>query len=413
MNNIGENKSIISTRCEGIALVGDGLALSGIAKKHKLKDPSVINATIGTLYGEDGIFYRMNNVNKTLKNMNDENFYTYSSADGGADYQNAVINWVLNGKKEELLKEMYVNAIATPGGTGAVNNALFISLDEKETLLLPDLYWAPYKNMVIINKNDIVNYTFIKDGKFNLDGFKEKAEMIVKKQGKLVSILNDPCNNPTGYSLSLKEFEELINFLNSLNCPCTLIYDIAYFDYYVKGMNECRKKFSLMKKANKNVMFNIAFSASKTFSIYGLRLGAEIFLSKDEEAVKAAYGVACCLARTRWSNVNRAGISLLIEIDKNPELKEKIIKDIEKASTITKNRIELFTKEAKEADLDIYPVSGGFFASVKCEDGNVLAEKLKEKKIYVLPFAKAIRIALCSIPLNEIEGLAKRIKDCL
>ena len=29
------NKNIISNRCQGVKLVGDGLALGGIAKKHK------------------------------------------------------------------------------------------------------------------------------------------------------------------------------------------------------------------------------------------------------------------------------------------------------------------------------------------------------------------------------------------
>ena len=178
-------------------------------------------------------------------------------------------------------------------------------------------------------------------------------------------------------------------------------------------MKEARKKFALMAKANENILFNIAFSASKTFSIYGLRLGAEIFVSNNQDTVKQAFEVATCLARTRWSNVNRAAINLMIAIDKDPLLKEEVINDINNASLILQKRISLFDKESKEVGLDIYPVSGGFFACVNCEDGHALAERLKNDKIYVLPFSKVIRVALCSIPCDEIKGLAKRIKDCL
>ena len=139
----------------------------------------------------------------------------------------------------------------------------------------------------------------------------------------------------------------------------------------------------------------------------------ETFVSNNQDTVKQAFEVATCLARTRWSNVNRAAINLMIAIDKDPLLKEEVINDINNASLILQKRISLFDKESKEVGLDIYPVSGGFFACVNCEDGHALAERLKNDKIYVLPFSKVIRVALCSIPCDEIKGLAKRIKDCL
>ena len=406
------DKKIISNRCDGVRLVGDGLALGGIAKKHKKEDPSVINATLGTLYDENGLFYRMNNVDKVLKNFNDENFYNYSPSDGGAEFCKAAINWVF-GSELEKMSDMGIKCVATPGGTGAVNNALYIALDQNETLLLPDLYWSPYLKMADVSKVKVENYQMIVENKFNLEGFKEKASEIIKKQNKFVTILNDPCNNPTGYSLTNEEFKELIEFLNAQSVPCTVIYDIAYFDYFVGGMEEAREKFALMTNAKENVLFNVAFSASKTFSIYGLRLGAEIFVSKDKDVVQDAYDVANCLARTRWSNVNRAAVNLMVEVDKNEELKTAVVKDIEEANALVQKRIKIFNDEAKEVGLDVYPATGGFFVCVNCADGNKLANDLQKEKIYVLPFSKVIRIALCSIPCVEIEGLAKKIKDCM
>ena len=307
---------------------------------------------------------------------------------------------------------MKCESIPTPGGTGAVSNSLFNALDAGETLILPDIYWGPYKNMAQSNSFEILEYKFIVDGKFNIEGFKQCCLEVIKKQGKVVSILNDPCNNPTGYSLSNDEFSQIIEFMNEQKeAVFNMVYDIAYFDYFDGSHVESRKKFDLMINANKNILFNIAFSCSKTFSVYGLRLGAQIILSKNEEFVKEIYDSTCFLARTRWSNVSKAGLSMMIEIDKNEHLKSEIIKEINQAVKVVNNRALLFVEEAKQCDLDIYPYSGGFFITVHAEDGIKLADELKEDKIYVLGFKKAVRIAICSVPIFELKGLAQKIKN--
>ena len=68
---------------------------------------------------------------------------------------------------------------------------------------------------------------------FNLKGFIEKANEIIAKQGKLVFFLNDPCNNPTGYTMTEEEFLSLIDYLNSTKVPCVMVYDCAYMDMAV------------------------------------------------------------------------------------------------------------------------------------------------------------------------------------
>ena len=404
--------SIISNNAKGKILLNDVLALSQEAKKAKLADNAVVNATIGSLFDDNGVFYVFDNVDKLIKNLPNEDFYSYSPNNGNPAFHKAVINWVFGDYKENILKEMKCESIPTPGGTGAVSNSLFNALDANETLILPDIYWGPYKNMAQSNSFNILEYKFIVDGKFNIQGFKEACLEVIKKQGKVVTILNDPCNNPTGYSLSNEEFEEVIDFMNEQkDAIFNMIYDIAYFDYFDGTYTESRKKFDLMTKANNNILFNIAFSCSKTFSVYGLRLGAQIILSKNGEFVKEIYDSTCFLARTRWSNVSKAGLSMMIAIDNNPELKQNILAEINQAVKVVNNRADLFVKEAEECGLEIYPYSGGFFITVFSEDGLKLAEQLKEDKIYVLGFKKAVRIAICSVPIYELKGLAKRIKN--
>jgi len=402
---------ILSRSSQGKILKNDVLALSQEAKAAKKKDNSVINATIGSLFNDDGIFYTFKHVDKLIKTLPNEDFYSYSPNNGNKDFHEAVTNWVFGKFYNDVMNNMACESIPTPGGTGAVSNSLFNALDAGETLILPDIYWGPYKNMAQSNSFEILEYKFIVDGKFNIEGFKKACLEVIAKQGKVVTILNDPCNNPTGYSLSNEEFEEVVNFMNSQeNALFNMVYDIAYFDYFDGSFEDSRKKFEVMLQAKENILFNIAFSCSKTFSVYGLRLGAQIILSKNNEFVKEIYDSTCFLARTRWSNCSKAGLSMMIEIDKNEELKQEIIKEIKQAVKVVNNRADLFVEEANQCGLDIYPYSGGFFITVHAEDGIKLAEELKEDKIYVLGFKKAVRIAICSVPIYELKGLAAKIK---
>ncbi len=404
--------NILSKSATGKVLKNDVLALSQEAKKAKAIDNTVVNATIGSLYDDNGKFYVFDNVDKLVKSLSNEDFYSYSPNNGNSSFHNAVTKWVFGNNYDYVLTNMYCESIPTPGGTGAVSNSLYNSLDSGETLLLPDIYWGPYKNMAESNGFSILEYQFIKNNKFNIEEFKKACLEIIKKQGKVVTILNDPCNNPTGYSLTIEEFEEIINFANEQkNVAFNIIYDIAYFDYYESDNEDARDKFNVMTKTNENILFNIAFSCSKTFSVYGMRLGAQIILSKNKEFVKSIYDSTCFLARTRWSNVSKAGLSMMIEINNNLELKEKIIAEIKTAVKVVNNRAKLFVEEANECGLEIYPYSGGFFITVFANDGYKLAEQLKQDKIFVLGFKKAIRIAICSVPIFELKGVAKIIKD--
>lgn len=405
---------IISKHSEGKILKNDVLALSQEAKKAKQLDNTVVNATIGSLYDDNGCFYSFENIDKLVKSLPNEDFYSYSPSNGNIDFHNAVIDWVFGDYQNLVLNNMHVKSIPTPGGTGAVSNALYNALDEGEVLLLPDIYWTPYKNMAESNGFDLIEYPFIVDGKFNMTGFVSCCEQIIKRQGKVVTILNDPCNNPTGYTLSNEEFKAIIEYMNTKNnVPFNVIYDIAYFDYYQYGMKESRKKFEIITEANENILFNIAFSCSKTFSIYGLRLGAQIITSKNEQFVNDIYNSTCFLARTRWSNVSKPGLSMMIKIYKDPELKTIIEKELREACELVNKRAAIFKEEAEVYKLKSYPFSGGFFITVHCDDGIKVAEELKKEKVFVLGLKKAIRIAICSIPTFEVKGLAEKISKVI
>lgn len=404
---------IISKHSEGKILKNDTFQISTEAKEAKKIDPSVKDGTLGTFYYEDGSFRTHNVIKEVFKTLNDNEVYLYSTSDGGKDFHEAAVNHFFKHVRKDIEKEMYIRAIATPGGTGALVSGCYNCLDPGETLLVPTPCWGPYFS--IANHRGINTETFfLFDGdKFNLKGFIEKANEIIAKQGKLVFFLNDPCNNPTGYTMSEEEFSELIDYLNSTKVPCVMIYDCAYMDMAVEGMKKTRDKFKLFTKCEKNVLISVALSFSKTYFIYGQRIGAQIIISKDEKVATDMYNAANYTARNTWSNCNRGMISLICKVDKDPKLIEKLNDELQYVVNDLKNRSSLFLKEAKEVGLTTYPYQGGFFIGVPCNRENDVILELKKRKIYLLPTAKSIRVAVCSMPLKDIKGLAQNIKEVI
>ncbi|HHU55436.1 MAG TPA: aminotransferase class I/II-fold pyridoxal phosphate-dependent enzyme [Acholeplasmataceae bacterium] len=395
----------------GKKLVGDNLQIASEAKRRKLENPNTINATLGTLVNEDNNFYTFKTVDKILRSLENDHIYNYSSTDGGEEFKNAVMNWVFREYLDEIITNFKYQVVATAGGTGAVSNAVFSSLDSNQTLILPNIHWGPYNNIALASNLNVEKFNMFDGNHFNINGFQELIYKVAEKEGKVTFILNDPCHNPTGYTLSDDELLSIIDIINSMeNIPFSIIYDIAYFDYPVTRTN-VREKFKLLTKLKNNVVIHIAFSCSKTFSIYGLRTGAQIILSKDQNIVEDFYNSSVYLSRTRWSNIPRAGIQLLIKLYNDKKLYAKFLQEQQKARNILTMRAKLFIEEAKTNDLKIYPYHGGFFITIACSDGKKLFEALKKDDIYVIPLQRAIRISISSLPIACINRLVSKVKE--
>lgn len=402
---------VLSKHAIGKVLRDDALKLSSEAKIAKQKDQSVIDGTLGIFYYEDGKFHTHRIVKRVFESLNDEEIYLYSTSDGGVDFQNATINHLFRETRVEIEEDMLIKCIATPGGTGALVSSCYLSLDMGETLLIPTPCWGPYVGIAEHRNINISKFFMLDNDAFNLKEFREKANEIIKKQNKLVFFLNDPCNNPTGYSMKDEEMNNLINYLNNTNVPCVIVYDCAYMDMASEGINKTREKLKLFKKCNENIIVCLCLSYSKTYFIYGQRLGAQIIIGKDKKAVTDFYNAANYLARNTWSNCNRGMISLVTIVDKDIDKRLALDNELSIVQDLLKKRSEIFINEAKEVGLYFYPYNGGFFISIPCKDNKLVYEKLKEEeKVYLLPMNGMLRVAICSLPIKDIKGLAYKIK---
>lgn len=375
-------------------------------------EDQVVNATIGSLYDEQGKLVAYSNVFDHYDAIPKEVKANYASSfTGNPGFRTQVKNWVLQDQPLTLS----ASVIATPGGTGAVNMTMTNVLDRGETVILPEICWGSYNLMAAQAGLQTKSYSLFEGDHFNLTSFEAACRSVMEKQGRLLAVINDPCHNPTGYSMSETEWQAVISLMNELSQqgPCVILNDIAYIDYSPRGLAS-RNYLSCLEAMNDKVLTVIAFSCSKTLTSYGLRCGAALILGRDPKAVRETEIVFEKTARATWSNIPNAAMDNFTWI--TTENREAFEAEKQGYIDLLKQRSELFTVEADACGLAYYPYKEGFFVTLKMtgnEQRNRVHQALIDQHIYTVKVNLGIRVALCSLSLAKTCGLAARMKAVL
>ncbi len=384
---------------------GNALEIGAEARKAKALDNSVIDATIGMLYDEDGKFYTFKTVEKASQNLSGKEKYSYGSTGGSKEFKEAIYSHVFRQYLDEFKENTKLALIATPGGTGAISNTFANYLEYGQKVLLPDYMWTNYTQ---IAKEAGCSYEtfelFDELGQFNLSSFKEHINALKKEQGRVVVVLNDPCENPTGYSMSFSDWIGVVDSLNDVSrdsTPVVLVYDMAYIDYDKRGFDSSRNNIRLFEKFNDSVLTIMCFSGSKTLGLYGLRIGAQICVAQTEEIRNEFIEANEFSARGLWSGSSTLGQNIITSV--LTTYKDEFAEELEFARKLLIDRANLFIEEAKKNNLYHLPYNCGFFVTIPCNNPQAVAEELKKKGLYILPIKGAIRLTLSSITLSEVK----------
>ncbi len=391
------------------------ITLGAIAREEKKKNPSVVNATIGMLYGEDGKLFTYKCVDKALGMLSSEEKYAYASTPGSKEFHDAVKRWVFASYYEDFKDISAV--MATPGGTGALSNTFANYLNEGDKALLPSYMWGNYKQVLYENHQDFMTYKLFNDnGGFNLDDLKKCMLELKASQGRILVVINDPCHNPTGYSMTEAEWISVIDMVNEISAdgtPVVLLHDMAYIDYSKAGFDFTRKNISLYKKLNDNAMAIMAFSGSKTLALYGVRLGAQVAVSNNKQNIEDFNKANKFSSRSKWSNSTNLGMNLVVKIINDPELKKSFEEELEQSRKTLIDRANSFLDESKKCGLVTLPFDCGFFVTIPCNNPEKVYDYLVKKKIHIIPMGKVVRVTLSAIPLDVCKRLPKIIKEAI
>ena len=369
----------------------------------------VIDATIGSLYDEEGNLVAYDTVFDIFDAIPKETKARYAGSFKGNDaFVKQIYEWVRQGSP----LDMPHNVIATPGGTGAISMVLDNCMDEGQAVAIPEINWESYELIVKEDLLDCRTYAMFDGDHFNVDSFCQVCGKIMEEQNKLLVIVNDPCHNPTGYSMTDQEWDAVMAFLRECakKGPVILVNDVAYMDYAADPV-QARKYLHHFNNLPENLLVVIAFSCSKTMTAYGMRCGAALTLGKTQEQVNAVASIFEKTARSTWSNVNNAAMETFSKL--TTDRKADFLAEKEKFIELLQTRGRTFQKEAEECGLPIYPFKEGFFLTVAVPDEYVerYHQALMDNNIFAVQVAHGIRVAICSLSVKQCTGLAKRMKD--
>ena len=404
-------KSFVSTRSKTSVNKHDILAISGLAAKDAKKGNKTINGSVGAYYDEDKKFGRVPTIEKAIKEKFSEKL-GYAQVVGHDEYRQGILSFAFGERLKKIEEKNPIFFGATLGGTGALSIAFNLFTDTSSHVILPDVMWSNYK--LIAKKANCSHRTyklFDESDNWNLASIKEEVDAEIKENGRALLLINDPCENPTGYSMSKKEYEDLFAYCNKKGEEGELIvvFDIAYYNF---SSGEC--PLFEMLEGPINFLPVIVFSCSKSFAIYGFRCGAFIALCPDEESkteIGNAFG-----AQVRGTISSPVGPVLhsVGDILQDKEAMKNILKEIEVNKMALVERGNYLTTLLDEANIKHYPYKSGFFLTLKVENAVATFDALVEKHVYVVPIDEdKIRIALSGITKSECKELVDALKEVM
>lgn len=198
---------------------------------------------------------------------------TYTALAGDPAFSAAMVGMILG--------EGYADraaAVATPGGTGAIRQALeLIKLAAPgATVWISAPTWPNHPSIIKYLGMAMAEYRYFDEATRGVDFAGLMADLAKVKAGDAV-LLHGCCHNPTGANLTLDQWAEVVKLLADKGA--VPLVDLAY-QGFGDGLDEDAAATRLIAGAFPEVL--IAASCSKNFGIYRERTGILIALTSPE-----------------------------------------------------------------------------------------------------------------------------------
>jgi aspartate/tyrosine/aromatic aminotransferase len=380
-------------------------ALNSEARARAQAGEAVINATVGALLDDEGRLAVLPTVAEVLREVPAEVSAGYAPIAGSAAFQRAVVADLLGDRPEAAA----CVAAATPGGSGALRMAITNFLEPGQALLTTSFFWGPYRTLADDADRRLETFRmFDARGRLDTADFAAKLQKQLDAQGRVLAILNSPCHNPTGYSFDDDEWRALVEVVEreASRGPIALVFDVAYARY---GATDLARAVDLVLPLAGKAQLLFTWSASKSFTEYGLRVGALVAVHPETEErarLDNAFAFAC---RGTWSNCNAGGMAAITRVLTDAALKAKVDRERAQLKALLDRRVARWNELAPAAGLRYPRYDGGFFTTVFCEDAPAAALRLKADGVFVVPQAGALRVALCSVAERDVPRLVDAV----
>ncbi|WP_217537818.1 amino acid aminotransferase [Stenotrophomonas sp. GbtcB23] len=281
--------------------------------------PTKVNLGVGIYYDESGRIPLLRAVKQIEQQLAGEaKPRGYLPIDGLPAYTQATRELVF-GKDSPLLAAGRVATSQTIGGSGAlrVGADLLHRLLPHATIAISNPSWENHRAVFCAAGFEVVEYAYFDPATHGVD-FAGMLADLNKLQPGTVVLLHACCHNPTGADLTVAQWKQVAELLKERQLFPFI--DMAYqgFD---KGIDEDGAAVRIIAEAGID-SFVVANSYSKSFSLYGERVGALSVVAPDANAAKAVQSQVKRIIRTIYSSPSTHGAALVAGVLTSPELRQ-------------------------------------------------------------------------------------------
>lgn len=280
-------------------------------------NPNKVNLGVGVYYDDAGKLPLLKCVQAAeAQIMGTPKARGYLPIDGIAAYDGAVKGLVF-GSDSDVVTSDRVATIQAIGGTGGLKvGADFLRrMGTSKQVLISDPSWENHRALFTAAGFDVDTYPYYDAANrgINFDGM--LARLNSAEAGTIV-VLHACCHNPTGYDIDPAQWDQVVATVKARNL--TAFLDMAYqgFGFGIQEDGAVIQKF-----VDAGLSFLVSTSFSKSFSLYGERVGAlSVLCASKDEAAKVLSQLKIAI-RTNYSNPPIHGGSVVATVLGTPELR--------------------------------------------------------------------------------------------
>ena len=280
-------------------------------------NPAKVNLGVGVYFDDNGKLPLLACVQAAEKALMDKAAPRgYLPIDGIAAYDNAVKALVF-GADSDVVKSGRVSTVQAIGGTGGLKiGADFLKkISPQAKVLISDPSWENHRAIFQNAGFEVGSYRYYDAAtrSVNFDGM--LADLNAAAPGTIV-VLHACCHNPTGYDLTAAQWDQVIAAVKAKGL--TAFLDMAY-QGFGHGIQEDGAVVGKFVAAGLNIFVSTSFS--KSFSLYGERVGALSVVASNKEEADRVLSQLKIVIRTNYSNPPTHGGAVVAAVLGNPELR--------------------------------------------------------------------------------------------
>jgi aromatic-amino-acid transaminase len=279
--------------------------------------PNKVNLGVGVYYDDNGkipLLAAVRNAEKARVEATPAR--GYQPIEGLGAYNQSVQNLVF-GKESSLLADGRVLTIEALGGTGALKvGADYLKrLLPSSTVYISDPSWENHRALFECAGFNVESYPYYDAATRGVRFDAMKSCLAELPPGSIV-VLHACCHNPTGADLSEAQWSAVVAAMRERNLIAFI--DMAY-QGFADGIEPDGSAVRLF--ARSGLQFLVASSFSKSFSLYGERVGALSIVTASKDESTRVLSQIKRVIRTNYSNPPTHGGAIVASVLASTELR--------------------------------------------------------------------------------------------